>query len=118
MQKIVSEKLPLTRAVKSRDEAVAFFQSLGEHYKAEIIASIPQRRMCRLYRAGRVHRSVPWSACAKHRKTAAFKLMKVAGAYWRGDSNNAMLQRIYGTAWASDKDLKAYLTHAGRSGKA
>ncbi len=110
MQKIVSEKLPLTRAVKSRDEAVAFFQSLGEHYKAEIIASIPATEDLSLYAQGEFTDLCRGPHVPNTEKLRAFKLMKVAGAYWRGDSNNAMLSRIYGTAWLSDKDLKAYLT--------
>jgi threonyl-tRNA synthetase len=110
MQKIVSEKLPLTRAVKSRDEAVAFFQGLGEHYKAEIIASIPATEDLSLYAQGEFTDLCRGPHVPNTEKLRAFKLMKVAGAYWRGDSNNAMLSRIYGTAWLSDKDLKAYLT--------
>ncbi|MEZ5455507.1 MAG: threonine--tRNA ligase [Lysobacteraceae bacterium] len=110
MQKIVSEKLPLTRTVKSRDEAVAFFRGLGEHYKAEIIESIPANEDLSLYAQGEFTDLCRGPHVPNTEKLRAFKLMKVAGAYWRGDSNNAMLSRIYGTAWLSDKDLKAYLT--------
>lgn len=110
MQKIVSEKLPLTRTVKSRDEAVAFFRGLGEHYKAEIIESIPANEDLSLYAQGEFTDLCRGPHVPNTEKLRAFKLMKVAGAYWRGDSNNAMLSRIYGTAWLNDKDLKAWLT--------
>lgn len=110
MQKIVSERLPLTRSVKSRDDAVAFFRGLGEHYKAEIIESIPANEDLSLYAQGEFTDLCRGPHVPNTEKLRAFKLMKVAGAYWRGDSNNAMLSRIYGTAWVNDKDLKAYLT--------
>ncbi len=110
MQKIVSEKLPLTRRVKSRDDAIAFFRALGEHYKAEIIESIPANEDLSLYAQGEFTDLCRGPHVPNTDKLRAFKLMKVAGAYWRGDSNNAMLSRIYGTAWLNDKDLKAYLT--------
>ena len=92
-----------------RDEAVAFFKQQGEHYKAELIASIPSEQKISLYREGEFidlcrGPHVPNTGKLKH-----FKLMKVAGAYWRGDSNNAMLTRVYGTAWAKKEDLQAYL---------
>ena len=109
MQKIVKEALPVSRSVKSRDEAVAYFKGIGEHYKAEIIESIPAGEDVSLYREGGFEDlcrgpHVPSTGRLKH-----FKLMKVAGAYWRGDHRNEMLQRIYGTAWASKEDLQAYL---------
>jgi len=92
-----------------RDDAVKFFKGIGEDYKAEIIASIPADQTISLYRQGNFIDLCrgPHAPSTAHVK--AFKLMKVAGAYWRGDSRNAMLQRIYGTAWADDKQLKAYL---------
>jgi threonyl-tRNA synthetase len=98
------------RRVLPRDEAVAYFKGLGEHYKAEIIAGIPQDQAVSLYREGGFEDlcrgpHVPSTGRLKH-----FKLMKVAGAYWRGDHRNEMLQRIYGTAWASKDDLQKYLT--------
>jgi threonyl-tRNA synthetase len=101
---------PVVRRVLPRDEAVAYFKSLGEHYKAEIIASIPSNEEVSLYREGAFEDlcrgpHVPSTGKLKH-----FKLMKLAGAYWRGDHNNEMLQRIYGTAWASKEDLQQYLT--------
>ncbi len=98
------------RRVLPRDEAVAHFKAMGEHYKAEIIASIPANEDVSLYREGGFEDlcrgpHVPSTGKLKH-----FKLMKVAGAYWRGDHRNEMLQRIYGTAWASKEDLQQYLT--------
>lgn len=97
------------RRVLPRDEAVAYFKSLGEHYKAEIIASIPANEDVSLYREGKFEDlcrgpHVPSTGRLKH-----FKLMKVAGAYWRGDHRNEMLQRIYGTAWATKDELQQYL---------
>ena len=110
MQKIVKEALPLSRSVKSRDEAVAFFKGLGEAYKAEIIESIPADQELSLYSQGEFTDLCRGPHVPATDKLRAFKLMKVAGAYWRGDHNNQMLSRIYGTAWINDKDLKAYLT--------
>lgn len=109
MEKIVKEGLPVTRSVKSRDEAVSFFRGLGEEYKAEIIQSIPANEELSLYSQGDFTDLCRGPHVPNTGKLRAFKLMKVAGAYWRGDSNNAMLTRIYGTAWLNDKDLKAYL---------
>jgi len=109
MHKIVAEQLPVTRSVKSRDEAVAFFRGIGEHYKAEIIEGIPVSEDLSLYTQGEFTDLCRGPHVPNTGKLHSFKLMKVAGAYWRGDSNNAMLTRIYGTAWLNDKDLKAYL---------
>nr|WP_199045810.1 threonine--tRNA ligase [Dyella sp. ASV24] len=109
MEKIVKEALPVTRSVKSRDDAVSFFRGLGEEYKAEIIESIPSNEELSLYSQGEFTDLCRGPHVPNTGKLRAFKLMKVAGAYWRGDSNNAMLTRIYGTAWLNDKDLKAYL---------
>jgi threonyl-tRNA synthetase len=109
MLKIVAEQLPVTRSVKSRDEAVAFFRGLGENYKAEIIEGIPANEDLSLYSQGEFTDLCRGPHVPNTGKLRAFKLMKVAGAYWRGDSNNAMLSRIYGTAWLNEKDLKAYL---------
>jgi threonyl-tRNA synthetase len=109
MHKIVAEQLPVTRDVKSRDEAVAFFRGMGEEYKAEIIEGIPADQPLSLYTQGEFTDLCRGPHVPNTGKLRAFKLMKVAGAYWRGDSNNAMLTRIYGTAWLNDKDLKAYL---------
>ncbi|MBN8263434.1 MAG: threonine--tRNA ligase [Xanthomonadales bacterium] len=110
MQKIVKESLPVSRSVKSRDEAVAFFKGMGEAYKAEIIESIPANEDLSLYSQGEFTDLCRGPHVPGTDKLRAFKLMKVAGAYWRGDHNNQMLSRIYGTAWLNDKDLKAYLT--------
>ena len=110
MQKIVKEALPLARSVKSRDDAVAYFKGIGEAYKAEIIESIPADQTLSLYTQGEFTDLCRGPHVPGTDKLRAFKLMKVAGAYWRGDHNNQMLSRIYGTAWLNDKDLKAYLT--------
>ncbi|MGN6512511.1 MAG: threonine--tRNA ligase [Lysobacteraceae bacterium] len=109
MQKIVKEALPVSRSVKSRDEATKFFRDMGEAYKAEIIESIPSNEELSLYSQGEFTDLCRGPHVPSTDKLRAFKLMKVAGAYWRGDSNNQMLSRIYGTAWLNDKDLKAYL---------
>ena len=110
MLKIVKEAHTVSRVVKSRDEAVAFFKNMGEHYKAEIIESIPASEDLSLYSQGEFTDLCRGPHVPATDKLRAFKLMKVAGAYWRGDSNNQMLTRIYGTSWLNDKDLKAYLT--------
>jgi threonyl-tRNA synthetase len=110
MKKIATEGLVVTRSVMGRDEAVAFFKAKGELYKAEIIESIPSDEALSLYAQGEFIDLCRGPHVPNTNKLKAFKLMKVAGAYWRGDSNNEMLQRVYGTAWHNDKDLKAYLT--------
>ena len=109
MQKIVKESLPVVRSVKSRDDATKFFRDMGEEYKAQIIESIPANEELSLYSQGDFTDLCRGPHVPGTEKLRAFKLMKVAGAYWRGDSNNQMLSRIYGTAWLNDKDLKAYL---------
>ncbi len=109
MAEIAARDEPVTREEWSRDEAVKFFHSIGEKYKAEIIASIPSEQGISLYREGSFIDLCRGPHVPSTGKLKAFKLMKVAGAYWRGDSNNEMLQRIYGTAWASQKELDAYL---------
>ncbi len=110
MQKIAKESLPLSRSVKSRDEAARFFRDLGEDYKAEIIESIPANEELSLYSQGEFTDLCRGPHVPDTGKLKAFKLTKTAGAYWRGNSDNAMLSRVYGTAWLNDKDLKAYLT--------
>jgi len=110
MAELAAKDEPVVRRVLPRDEAVAYFKGLGEHYKAEIIASIPSNEDVSLYREGKFEDlcrgpHVPSTGKLKH-----FKLMKVAGAYWRGDHRNEMLQRVYGTAWASKEELQQYLT--------
>ncbi len=109
MNFIVKQNLPITREVKSRDDAVAFFKQKGETYKAEIIESIPSDEDLSLYTQGDFTDLCRGPHVPSTSKLKAFKLMKLAGAYWRGDSNNEMLQRIYGTAWTNKKDLKDYL---------
>ncbi len=100
---------PVIHEVWERDKAVAFFKSIGEKYKAEIIASIPANDQIGLYREGKFVDLCRGPHVPSTGKLTAFKLMKIAGAYWRGDSNNEMLQRIYGTAWGDKKELQAYL---------
>ena len=111
MREIIQRNKPFTKEVWSREEAKKHFKSQGEDYKVELIDAIPEGQDLKIYRQGE------WlDLCRGPHMTAtgqigtAFKLMKLAGAYWRGNSDNAMLQRIYGTAWANDKDLKAHLT--------
>ncbi|CAG2155494.1 Threonine--tRNA ligase [Cupriavidus yeoncheonensis] len=99
----------VTREVWNRDEAVALFESMGEKYKAEIIASIPADQEIGLYREGKFVDLCRGPHVPSTGKLKVFRLMKVAGAYWRGDANNEMLQRIYGTAWARKEDQEAYL---------
>src|SRR5690606_30959129 len=101
--------ITVVRELMARDEAVNFFRALGENYKAEIIASIPSNEDISLYRQGDFIDLCRGPHVPSTGKILAFKLTKVAGAYWRGNSDNEMLQRIYGTAWANKKDLKAYL---------
>ncbi len=110
MREIVARDLPVTRRVMDRDAAVAFFQGLGEKYKAEIIGAIPAGEAISLYGQGDWVDLCRGPHVPSTGKLGAFRLTKVAGAYWRGDSRNEMLQRIYGTAWGDEKDLKAYLT--------
>ncbi len=110
MRQIVDRGEPIVREVWQRNDAIEYFTSIGEHYKAQIIAEIPEGEEISIYRQGQwldlcTGPHLPSTA----RLGKAFKLMKVAGAYWRGDSRNEMLQRIYGTAWADEKQLKAYL---------
>ncbi len=109
MKKIVKEGLQVERYTLSRDEAIAFFKSQGEHYKAEIIADIPQDEILSLYRQGEFTDLCRGPHVPNTRFLKVFKVQHVAGAYWRGDHNNAMLQRIYGTAWLSKDDQDAYL---------
>jgi threonyl-tRNA synthetase len=110
MHELVKADLKVERRVMPRDEAVETFRRLGEHYKAEIIASIPANEDISLYGQGDWFDLCRGPHVPSTGKLGAFKLMKVAGAYWRGDSKNEMLQRIYGTAWPDEKSLKAYLT--------
>ncbi|HEY0833666.1 MAG TPA: threonine--tRNA ligase [Azospirillum sp.] len=111
MREIVQRNAAIVREEWDRDDAIRYFKDHGEHYKAELIEAIPEGQAISVYRQG------DWLDLCRgpHAPTTgkvgtAFKLMKVAGAYWRGDSRNPMLQRIYGTAWRDEKELKAYLT--------
>ncbi|MFO1337258.1 MAG: threonine--tRNA ligase [Burkholderiaceae bacterium] len=110
MTELAKKDEKVERRVLPRDEAVAYFKSLGEHYKAEIIGSIPAGEDVSLYREGAFEDLCRGPHVPSTGKLRHFKLMKVAGAYWRGDHRNEMLQRIYGTAWASKDDLQKYLT--------
>jgi threonyl-tRNA synthetase len=109
MQEISKRDEKITREEWDRDEAVAFFKSIGEEYKAEIISAIPAGEKISLYRQGDFIDLCRGPHAPSTSKTKHFKLMKLAGAYWRGDSRNEMLQRIYGTAWHSKEDLDNYL---------
>ncbi len=109
MSKLVSQNLAVKRFELSRDEAVDFFKNKGEFYKAEIIESIPQDEILSLYEQGDFVDLCRGPHVPSTGKLKAFKLMKLAGAYWRGDSNNEMLQRVYGTAWSNKQDLEEYI---------
>jgi threonyl-tRNA synthetase len=109
MQEIARKDLPVQRREMSRNEAVTYFSSIGEKYKAEIIASIPEKDTISLYGQGDWIDLCRGPHVPSTGKLKTFKLMRVAGAYWRGDSRNEMLQRIYGTAWARKEDQDAYL---------
>ena len=109
MAELAAKDLPVKREVWPRDKAVDFFKSIGEHYKAEIIAAIPAGEEVSLYREGEFVDLCRGPHVPSTGKLKVFKLMKVAGAYWRGDSKNEMLQRIYGTAWAKKEEQDAYL---------
>ena len=117
MAQIVKEDFPIERDVMGRDEAVEFFKSLGEAYKAEIIASIPADETLSIYRQGEFVDLCRGPHVPSTGRLGAFKLTKLAGAYWRGDSNNEMLQRIYGTAWPDKKSLKAHLDRIAEAEK-
>ena len=110
MREIVGRDEAITREVWERDQAIQYFEGIGERYKAEIIRDLPEDDVITIYKQGAftdLCRGPHLPSTAKLGK--AFKLLKIAGAYWRGDSKNEMLQRVYGTAWANDKELKAYL---------
>jgi threonyl-tRNA synthetase len=109
MNAIVKQNLPIQRLEMKREDAVELFKSMGEHYKAEIIESIPTNEVLSLYKQGDFIDLCRGPHVPSTSKLKVFKLMKLAGAYWRGDSNNEMLQRVYGTAWENKKDLEDYL---------
>ncbi|MEY4592141.1 MAG: hypothetical protein RIR18_1036, partial [Pseudomonadota bacterium] len=110
MAELVKQDIPITREEWSRNDAVVFFKEQGESYKAELISAIPEDQTISLYREGNFIDLCRGPHVPSTGKLKVFKLMKVAGAYWRGDSKNEMLQRIYGTAWAKKEDQQAYLT--------
>ena len=109
MQELARKDEPVVRKLMARDDAAKYFESLGEHYKAEIIASIPANEEISLYSEGKFTDLCRGPHVPSTGKLKVFKLTKLAGAYWRGDSRNEMLQRIYGTAWAKKEELDAYL---------
>ncbi len=109
MKEIIKQKIPIERSVMVRDEAAKFFRDMGEEYKAEIIESIPVDQELSLYKQGDFTDLCRGPHIPHTGAIPAVKLTKLAGAYWRGDSNNEQLQRIYGTAWANKKELNAYL---------
>ncbi|HEB99033.1 MAG TPA: threonine--tRNA ligase, partial [Thiotrichales bacterium] len=109
MQELAKQDIPVERTVMPREEAIDFFRDMGEEYKAQIIEDIPKGEEISLYRQGDFIDLCRGPHVPSTGKLKAFKLMKVAGAYWRGDANNEMLTRIYGTAWPDKKALKAYL---------
>jgi threonyl-tRNA synthetase len=109
MQQLVAEDIVISRSVLSRDAAVSFFKDLGENYKAELIESISAEQELSLYEQGGFTDLCRGPHVPSTGKLSSFKLMKIAGAYWRGNSENEMLQRIYGTAWGDKKELQAYL---------
>ncbi|MCZ6471208.1 MAG: TGS domain-containing protein, partial [Gammaproteobacteria bacterium] len=109
MNELAQQDISVVRSEKSRDEAVQFFKQMGEDYKAEIISDIPAEEALSLYEQGDFIDLCRGTHVPSTGHLKAFKLTRLAGAYWRGDSNNEMLQRIYGTAWASKKELKQYL---------
>ncbi len=117
MQEIVQEDFVVERSVMPRDDAVKFFRDMGEEFKARIIGDIPAGESISLYRQGEFIDLCRGPHVPRTSKLKAFKLTKVAGAYWRGDSKNEMLQRIYGTAWLSKKDLEEYLKRIEESEK-
>lgn len=109
MAQLIEKNLPLERVEMSREDAILFFESIGEEYKVEVISSIPAGEIISLYRQGDFIDLCRGPHVPSTGKIKAFKLMKLAGAYWRGDSKNEMLQRIYGTAWRNKDELKEYL---------
>ncbi len=117
MSELVVQDYPIIREEWDRDEAAIFFRKIGEEYKAEIIASIPTSEAISLYRQGNFVDLCRGPHVPSTARLPVFKLLKVAGAYWRGDHNNAMLQRIYGTAWNHKKELKAYVNRLAEAEK-
>ena len=117
MQELVADDLEVSRLVYSREQAVEMFREMGEHYKVEIIEELPKGEEISVYQQGDWMDLCRGPHVPSTGKLGAFKLTKVAGAYWRGDANNQQLQRIYGTAWSSSKELKAYLNRIAEAEK-
>ena len=117
MQALVADDLPVSRLVYSREQAVEMFRDMGEHYKVEIIEELPEGEEISVYQQGDWMDLCRGPHVPSTGKLGTFKLTKVAGAYWRGDANNQQLQRIYGTAWSSPKELKAYLNRIAEAEK-
>ena len=117
MQALVADDLPVSRLVYSREQAVEMFRDMGEHYKVEIIEELPEGEEISVYQQGDWMDLCRGPHVPSTGKLGAFKLTKVAGAYWRGDAKNQQLQRIYGTAWSSPKELKAYLNRIAEAEK-
>lgn len=117
MHQLAVDDYPVTRRELSRDQAIQFFEGMGEFFKAELIRDIPEDQVLSLYRQGGFEDLCRGPHIPSTGKLEAFKLMKVSGSYWRGDAANAPLQRIYGTCWATVKDLKAYLMRLEEAGK-
>ena len=117
MQELVADDLPVSRLVYSREQAVEMFRKMGEHYKVEIIEELPEGEEISVYQQGDWMDLCRGPHVPSTGKLGAFKLTKVAGAYWRGDANNQQLQRIYGTAWSSSKELKGYLNRIAEAEK-
>ncbi|MEC8633111.1 MAG: threonine--tRNA ligase [Pseudomonadota bacterium] len=117
MQELVADDLPVSRLVYTREQAVEMFRKMGEHYKVEIIEELPEGEEISVYQQGDWMDLCRGPHVPSTGKLGAFKLTKVAGAYWRGDANNQQLQRIYGTAWSSSKELKGYLNRVAEAEK-
>ena len=117
MEELAAEDFPVSRSLMSRPDAIKLFEDMGEKYKVELIASIPGDEDLSFYKQGHFIDLCRGPHVPSTGKLKAFKLTKVAGAYWRGDSNNAMLQRIYGTCWANKMDLQAYITRLEEAAK-
>lgn len=117
MQELVANDLEVSRLVYSREQAVEMFREMGEHYKVEIIEELPEGEEISVYQQGDWMDLCRGPHVPSTGKLGAFKLTKVAGAYWRGDANNQQLQRIYGTAWSSSRELKAYLSRIAEAEK-
>ncbi|MDG1066495.1 MAG: TGS domain-containing protein, partial [Luminiphilus sp.] len=117
MEEIAGADLPVERVVYSRDQAIDLFRNMGEHFKVQIIEELPEGEEISVYKQGEWMDLCRGPHVPTTSKLKAFRLTKVAGAYWRGDANNQMLQRIYGTAWGNKKELKAYLNRIAEAEK-